>query len=325
MSHLNGGYKIIVANKEAQTQLKIDQSLRNIESLVTKLISPDEFLDLGDFKLDKYHMAILGYDGNHGKKGSKLIEKIKNVNPSALIYPVVDYDNLDIKNQAWNEGISGIIDKPVNPIAVESIVKSAIQNLDLALIDPLTGIYNRRFLDRSLDNEKLRYKRHLDFNSNQKEYNLGFVLLDIDKFKLYNDSFGHKQGDQALIEVAEVIAKSVRPQDVIVRYGGEEFGVILPNTDQAKAMEVAERIRHNIETTNISWGSSDKTNIRKKYFDSRSYHDITVSLGITCLPDLEQDFDGLITSADLALYVAKEKGRNQSIIYTPELKLQNSK
>ncbi len=162
----------------------------------------------------------------------------------------------------------------------------------LSSLDGLTGLLNRRSFDELLDKEWQRGIRH------QKPLTL--ILIDIDHFKSFNDSYGHIAGDQCLKEVAHALEQSIhRDIDIIARYGGEEFAVILPTTDMEGAQMVAERIRQNIYTMGI------------EHKASRTCAHVTVSLGVCSLiPQKEDTPTSLIASADTALYLAKAQGRN---------------
>jgi diguanylate cyclase (GGDEF)-like protein len=126
-------------------------------------------------------------------------------------------------------------------------------------------------------------------------------MIDIDFFKRYNDNYGHWVGDVCLKKVAESLAESVnRPGDLVARYGGEEFVIILPGTDTAGALTIAEQFRQHIENLQIPHGFSD----------SSSY--VTVSIGLACVtPTEEIQSAELLEQADKMLYQAKEKGRNR--------------
>jgi diguanylate cyclase (GGDEF)-like protein len=168
--------------------------------------------------------------------------------------------------------------------------------LDLANLDGLTQIANRRRFDLYFATE---WQRHL-----RSQAPLALILIDIDYFKRYNDCYGHQCGDDCLIQVAQSIAKVLqRPTDLVARYGGEEFVAILPNTSIEGALTVAEDIRKAISTLAIPHAKSEVSQY------------LTLSLGIASLiPSSDTKSEDLITSADLALYAAKHQGRDRSSI-----------
>ena len=165
----------------------------------------------------------------------------------------------------------------------------------LSNLDGLTQIPNRRCFNSYL---LLHWQYH-----QREQKPIALILIDIDYFKFYNDSYGHQSGDNCLIRVAEVIARiPQRGIDLVARYGGEEFAVILPNTNSAGALVVAESIRNAITILNIPHQSSTVSDR------------ITLSLGITSLiPSSDQNPEILINSADKALYTAKKQGRNCAV------------
>lgn len=157
-----------------------------------------------------------------------------------------------------------------------------------SVMDPLTGLYNRRYMDGALAKELKDSERY-----NRK---VSLLMADIDFFKRYNDSHGHQEGDRLLVKLAGIFRETVREVDVVSRYGGEEFLIILPETPCDMAQFVAERIRHSVET---STGA-------------------TVSIGVSTYPDDVADKEGLIEKADIALYKAKNSGRNRVQRFSPE-------
>ncbi len=166
----------------------------------------------------------------------------------------------------------------------------------LTLIDPLTGLLNCRKLYSDLD-------REFSFAKRYKE-KLSFIMLDIDDFKRYNDTNGHQAGDKTLRFVADAIKIAVRDIDLVYRYGGEEFCVILPKADKDGALLVAERVRECIECA---------------HFDGEEQQPLgklTVSAGVATYPDDSISKDGLVRCADAALYIAKESGRNKVEAYS---------
>ena len=166
--------------------------------------------------------------------------------------------------------------------------------------DGLTGIANRRFFEDSYQREWL--------NAQREQQPLTIMLLDIDYFKQYNDYNGHILGDACLKQIAQLLKKSVsRPRDLVARFGGEEFVLILPDTTQASAIEVVERILQSIRTADICHSSSP--------LDQR----LSVSLGVkTIIPTQKNDKMTFLNEVDQNLYLAKEQGRNGYVIQDAE-------
>jgi len=159
----------------------------------------------------------------------------------------------------------------------------------LAFTDVLTGLYNRRKFIETLDQERARAFRYRE--------NLSFIMIDIDHFKRINDNFGHDTGDKALKSFAEIVKSSLRETDFAGRLGGEEFGIILPQTDIKQTEIVAERIRTRIENE-----SASKT---------EGIPAFTASFGIAQFHEDRNSSSTLTQDADKALYAAKESGRNK--------------
>jgi len=163
--------------------------------------------------------------------------------------------------------------------------------------DHLTGVFNRRILDELLGKEMEKAIRH--------GLPLSVIMLDIDNFKDYNDKYGHLQGDVALRTVTKTIQRLTRKEDFVARYGGEEFIIVLPNTTLNTAQKIADRIREKIANTKVK--SVSKTVEKEKGFDK-----VTVSMGVAKLT--EQGMQHMLNQADIALYKAKEKGKNQVVV-----------
>jgi len=163
----------------------------------------------------------------------------------------------------------------------------------LSVTDPLTSLYNRRYLMEKLASEINRCRRYGRM--------LSLMMADIDHFKKYNDTYGHQQGDELLRLVAHEFHHLVRKPDFVARYGGEEFAVVMPETDCKEAFHLAERIRESIGMLAAPGGESPA--------DNR----ITVSIGIGELPSHAADMASLIRAADNALYRAKSRGRNRVV------------
>jgi len=165
--------------------------------------------------------------------------------------------------------------------------------LDKVHYDMLTGIYNRRFLDENIE----RSIKSISRSGGE----LSVMMIDIDHFKKYNDTYGHSEGDVCLKTVAEVISGSLsRADDFAVRYGGEEFTVVLPDTSESGARLIAEKILDNIRAENIPHDKNEAADI------------VTVSIGLTTSKVLHEQIGAdYIRQADTALYYSKQKGRNR--------------
>jgi diguanylate cyclase (GGDEF)-like protein len=170
----------------------------------------------------------------------------------------------------------------------------------IARIDTLTEIFNRRGFDEEFIAEWYRAVR--------QDSDFSLLMIDIDNFKLFNDTYGHLKGDECLKSVANAIKKSLkRPFDEVARYGGEEFVVLLPETNRSGAIKIAEDIRKNVMMLEIE-------NQHSKVFKY-----ITVSIGISCIkPTVDIDRERLLMESDKALYLAKESGKNRFEVHPSE-------
>jgi len=163
----------------------------------------------------------------------------------------------------------------------------------LATIDPLTGVYNRRHFFNLAQKEVERARRYA--------HPLSAIMLDIDNFKAVNDTYGHAIGDQVLQAVAMGCHSQLRDTDIFCRYGGEEFTILLPDTDLSRALLVGERLRQEVEHFHLDTQSEPLG--------------ITISLGLAAFSDKFTDIDDLLQVADQALYRAKSAGRNKLLVY----------
>lgn len=175
------------------------------------------------------------------------------------------------------------------------------ERLKLAgLTDPLTGVNNRRYFESRCRDEVAHALRHGS--------PLACMFLDIDKFKLINDTLGHHAGDEVLCKVAQLIKLQLRTSDIIARYGGEEFVVLLPQTAPAQANNIAERIRATL--AEHAWGMFSDEHLA-----------VTISIGVAMLPgdtcdEIDTCTQKLVSAADAALYQAKADGRNRVVCQT---------
>jgi len=184
-------------------------------------------------------------------------------------------------------------------LSAQARLIGAVEELkELATKDALTGIANRRFFDEYLEKEWKRAQRD--------KYPFSLVMIDLDFFKLYNDTYGHQKGDVCLREVAMVIDQAMkRPADMAARYGGEEFALVLPETSSEGALGLSEKLRQSIYDLNLEH--------KNNTIEPR----VTVSMGVATLKvDKDSDFTDLISKADKALYSAKKAGRNRVSVFS---------
>ncbi|RAK06364.1 response regulator receiver modulated diguanylate cyclase [Halanaerobium saccharolyticum] len=288
-----------------------------------------QLLNLNDLKTDP-SVDLIILDIILGEEnGIKICKKIKS-NPAYQEVPIImitAQKESGYLKDAFAAGAMDYLKKPIKKIEFMARINSAIilrketkariarekellklseelkkanQKLEkMALVDGLTGISNRRLFDKTIKKELKRARR--------KNNDLSLIMIDIDNFKEYNDTYGHQQGDQCLKEVASVLDKKTkRAADFAARYGGEEFAVILPDTAKDGALKIAEDIRKGIMDLKIEHKNSNTSEY------------VTVSLGVSSIK-AEKEIDqhlirSLIEQADQALYQAKENGKNQ-IVY----------
>ncbi|MEA3417065.1 MAG: diguanylate cyclase [Thermodesulfobacteriota bacterium] len=237
--------------------------------------------------------------GMNGLELTGLIKK--NYDTDVII--MTGYSDKYSYEQAISKGASDIIFKPMHfkelLLRLKRVLKerqlkkersTMLKNLEeLAITDELTQLYNSRHFFKQLDMEVYRSKRY--------EHPLSLLFLDVDRFKKYNDAYGHLQGDKVLIRLSRIIKSCLRTMDSAYRYGGEEFTVILPETQGKEALIVAARIKALMEAEKFT---PEPGKIVK----------VTISIGVTeYCPD--ESVSNFVERADKAMYIAKQEGRNR--------------
>jgi diguanylate cyclase (GGDEF)-like protein len=290
---------VLIVDDDAAIRDSLHEFISGSSYKSYKASSAEEALEL----LKKISMNVVITDIMlPGLDGLELTDLIKKSYDSDVIV-MTGYSGDYSYEEAINKGASDLVFKPVRykelllrlrrVLKEQRLTRERIQMLGklqkLAITDGLTKLYNSRYFYNQLDLEVDRSRRY--------HHTLSLLLLDIDHFKDYNDAYGHLEGDKVLIRIGEVIKACLRKMDTAYRYGGEEFTVILPETNGEEAVTVAERIR---------------TGIEKEIFSPEAGKEvtITISIGITEYIPGER-ISALVERADKAMYVSKENGRNK--------------
>jgi diguanylate cyclase (GGDEF)-like protein/PAS domain S-box-containing protein len=198
--------------------------------------------------------------------------------------------------ETGNEYVCVTIYDVTDSSVYETLLQDAVKRLaDTSSKDALTQIFNRGFLVQTFEREFARAKRYGN--------NLSFILFDLDHFKAINDKYGHIMGDEVLKHVSKVIFDSLRESDTLGRYGGEEFGIVLPETDLTGAVVLAERLRVKIASSPI--------------FHEGQKLSVTTSIGVAAIQEEFENIEHFIHASDLALYHSKENRRNKVTAYDP--------
>lgn len=292
---------IIIVDDSGNTR----QNLKDILSEDGYRITVVENIALAREELNKgiYHLSMVDLKLPDGS-GIELLKEIKKTNQDMMVIVFTGFASLESSVAALNEGAFAYIQKPLNMDEVRLTIKKALKmqqltldnkNLlsrlrDLSLKDPLTGLYNYRYLRERLDSEFKRAKRYV--------LPLSVIMLDIDYFKSINDVYGHQYGDIILKEFSQYLNGCIRKNDIVVRYGGEEFMVILPDTNKEGVILFAARLLDLL---------------KEHIFDPKNNKiKLKTSLGIAVFPDDGIDTESaILDAADQALHSAKELGGNR--------------
>ncbi|MBH1970741.1 diguanylate cyclase [Moraxellaceae bacterium AER2_44_116] len=289
------------------TILVVDDNLSNIE-VIYEMLTPTYEVLFATSGLEALELTVATHPDlilldvmMPGLNGYEVCRHLKAdiVTQHIPIIFITAVGQTDSEEKGLKLGAIDYIAKPFSPAVVKARIANHLELkryrdllADLAWVDGLTGVRNRRQFDDFIERE-LRTAVRADRP-------LSLIMLDIDYFKHYNDHYGHLMGDDCLKKVAQTLESSLcRSADMIFRYGGEEFACLLPETNAAGAMAVANRMLDVIQTLNI-----EHVNSAKKI--------VTLSIGVcTLIPQQRSKIENLIVPADKALYRAKELGRNR--------------
>ncbi|MBU1906311.1 MAG: diguanylate cyclase [Candidatus Omnitrophica bacterium] len=226
--------------------------------------------------------------------GVEVARAVHKISPETNVIVITFYSFINSAVEAMEAGAYAYIIKPLNISEIRLVTEHAVERFylsssnkekehyaQLAAVDGLTGLYNRRYFKELMQHEVAKLQRYAS--------NLSLLMIDIDDFKIYNDTYGHPAGDDLLRKLSKLLRAAMREMDYVCRYGGEEFVVVLPQTDKKGAEIVAERLRA----------------------QAGLYLPTTLSIGVATYPEDGQQIDVLIEKADAAMYKAKKGGKNK--------------
>ena len=288
-------------SRQLQAAENLDEMHRQIDLAMPKIFqhTPGSICLLQDEPLDKWeHIASWGSLFTDADEASNPAED-ENISTAYSVpleiqnqtFGVLRLSLDNMQKESWDEEL---------PNTVLEHISLAMMNLHLrnqltymAHHDPLTGLINRRHMLNWLGDELKRCKRY--------QRRLCIIMFDVDHFKRFNDEYGHAAGDAVLVALGELLPQIVREVDLVCRYGGEEFLLLLPETDLIQAMTVAENIRNSVAVLKINC-------------EGVALPQVTCSMGVSCYPDHALKEEELLKTADAALYNAKHAGRNKVMV-----------
>ena len=310
--------RILVVDDEQSLRIILSQVLTEEGYEVTVAQNGEEGLEL--FRQDPFPVVFT--DIVMGKmNGLELLHELKQINPETQVIIITSHASLDTSITALRAGAYDYLVKPFEDLdMISNVADRAVEKLqlmkenkrlvgelqlkndqlmaanialkELAVRDGLTGLYNHRYFQEALTVEVLRCNRH--------DRGFSLIFLDVDNFKMYNDINGHPAGDVALKSIGHLIASRLRGSDILCRYGGEEFAIILPETSKELTCNIGEEVRKQIEAHPFEGEASQPKG------------NLTISLGIATYEEDGNDGSTLMEVVDKRLYKAKADGRNLS-------------
>jgi diguanylate cyclase (GGDEF)-like protein len=290
---------IIVVDDDPETLNLIRDYLSEKGMNVTVADNGEKAIEL--IKEHSYNIAILDLY-LPDTTGLDLLHEIKEYHPKMQAIMITGYGTIHDAVECMKTGAADFITKPLHLDHIHLTINKLLENVRLveeaeladyyrmlSHTDELTGLFNLRHLRPTLRKEVDRHIRY--------DHTLGIAMIDIDNFKKYNDTNGHEAGNKLLINLAQTLRHSTRNCDLLTRYGGEEFVIVFPETQPGESCVVAQRICRSLETM----------------------LGVTVTIGLASLPKDTLNSDELIKMADKAMYWGKKNGKNQVVVYSPEI------
>ena len=300
----NKQHKILVIDDEEVMRSMLKDVLTDEDYSVD--VASNGFEGIGKIKSNSYDLIITDIVMPE-IDGIEVLRRSKEIAPNSDVLVMTGYASIETAVKSMRLGATDYIVKPFNIEQIQIVVSRTIEKRDLqkkakegefyrelSQIDGLTEVYNHRFFHQLLEAEINRSRRY--------SRPVSVLMLDVDNFKEFNDGNGHPAGDVLLKQVAWILTKSCRDCDYVARYGGDEFSVIFPETDEKEAFLIIKRLKQVVEETHF-----DKQEVLKE-------KKVTVSMGLASYPKNAPDKKSLIECADKALYVAKKRGKNLLVL-----------
>lgn len=268
---------------KSRVGLPVTQTPRDLAFCAHAILRPDQILEVRDAQSDERFAGnplVLGEPGIRFYAGAPLVTPGGQAVGTLC---VIDRQPRQL-DERQRRALASLARQVMSQLELHHTIATLEQQ---SLTDSLTGVWNRRGFDRRLRSEWALHGRN--------RHSLALLMIDVDRFKAFNDRFGHLSGDQALAQVAHAVQLPLRISDTLARYGGEEFALVLPQVGAADALTIAERVRQAVAGSN--W----------------PLRQVTVSIGVAVAqPAEEPDRHLLVARADRALYLAKQNGRNRA-------------
>ena len=298
--------RILVVDDRSNSTDRMGASLSQVHKVDVERDPQTALMRLQD---EPYDLAIISL-GLQNFDALRLCSQLRSLERTRHmpILVIADLDDEKRVIRALDLGVNDYLTRPVdrNELVARSrtqirrkryadhLRQNVQSSMEMAIIDPLTKLHNRRYLTSQLTT--------LINDGLSRGAPVSFVILDVDFFKKVNDTYGHDAGDEVLVETAKRLKKALRGSDILARFGGEEFVVVMPDTDKHAALRVAERLRQSIETQPYP------------IYKGSQQISVTASFGVSSLDGRVETADGLAKRADQALYEAKKTGRNRVVL-----------
>jgi two-component system, cell cycle response regulator len=302
----NGGSILLIDGRDSSAE-RITAAFDN-KHRIERVTDQQQALDAVQDSITPYELVIVCFD-NDQFDGLRLCSQLKSTEATRQtpILVIVDPDNQQSLLRALDMGVNDYLMRPVDRQELKARVSTQIRryryterlrasvkaSIEMAITDPLTGLYNRRYLETHLN--------HMIEHYINRGKALSVIAVDVDHFKAINDSYGHDVGDKVLQELSVRLRANTRTVDLCCRVGGEEFIMVLPNTATELSSRIAERLRRAVAVKSFDCGATQLV-------------PVTISVGVSSLAGTDDTLEKLLKRADQALYTAKRDGRNKVIV-----------